>query len=105
MVTEDLKKSDEKFLGQTISSVIDNLILQIDDNYVIEEPPAVPRGISGTLLNGDRIYLFIQRGQLPLTFKSGDNLKLYTDLKVIGIKREHGEISTCYGEVLWQLSC
>jgi hypothetical protein len=105
MMTEDLKKSDEKFVGKTISSVVDNLVLQIDDNFVIEEPPAVPRGISGTSSNGDRVYLFIQRGQLPLTFEGGDNLKLYTDLKVIGIKREHAETSTCYGEVMWQLSC
>lgn len=103
MQASNTQESDEKLVGLSVSSVIDNLSLRIDDGFTITEPPAVPRGIHATSPNGDHISLFIRRGQLPLTFDGGDNLELYKDLKVIGIKREHEETSTCYGEVLWQL--
>jgi hypothetical protein len=105
LLTSKTQESDKKFVGLSVSYVIKNLSLKIDDGFVITEPPAVPRGIRGTSSNGDLIHLFILRGQLPLTFEDGDNLALYKDLKVIGIKREHAENSTCYGEVIWQLNC
>jgi hypothetical protein len=96
---------DAKIVGRTIFQAMSLLSLRIEKSFVIDEPPAVPRGIFGRTPNGDEVILFIRRGQLPLTFKSGDKLELYKDIQVIGLKRTADATSTCYGEVLWQLAC
>lgn len=72
---------------------------------IIDEPPAVARGIGFKSPEGVEVQVFIKRGQVPLTFKGGDNLMLYKDLKVIGIRMvENGKVY-CEGEVLWHFPC
>lgn len=102
---QHLADADENLIGLTVPEAMSKLSLQTEKYFVIDEPPAVPRGVFGRTPEGDEITLFIKRGQLPLTFMGGDKLEMYKDIRVIGLKRTKGTLSTCYGEVLWQLAC
>lgn len=97
--------ASEPLVGKTVMQATQLLGVDLANGTILDDPPAVPRGIAFRTKQGDDVQVFIRRGQVPLTFQGGDNLVLYKDLKVIGFRKvEHG-IIYCEGEVLWQFKC
>jgi len=97
--------ASEPFVGKTVSQVIQVFGFDLASGTIIDEPPAVARGLHFRLNEGVEVQVFIARGQVPLTLAGGNNLMLYKDLKVIGFRKvENGKIY-CEGEVLWHFKC
>ena len=96
--------ASDLILGKTISETIQSEGVMLESASIITEPPAVARGLSFEIDNG-HFQIFIERGQVPLTFEGGSNLELYKKLKVIGIRFEKYGKTECVGEVLWHYSC
>lgn len=97
--------ASETFVGKTVSQVIQALGVDLASGSIIDEPPAVARGIEFRPQEGIEVQVFIKRGQVPLTIKGGNNLTLYKDLKVIGIRKVENRKVYCEGEVLWHFQC
>ncbi|MCD2515785.1 hypothetical protein LQ564_05590 [Massilia sp. G4R7] len=97
--------ASETFVGKTVSQVIQVLGVDLASGTVIDEPPAVARGIEFRPQEGIEIQVFIKRGQVPLTIEGGDNMALYKDLKVIGIRKVENRNVYCEGDVLWHFQC
>lgn len=105
--TSTKENTYKQFVGMSIAETIKELQINIDQKgyFILTEPPAVPRGLYGTLPSGEEIRLFIKRGQLPLTFEGADKLENYNIIRVVGIKIGNRENGVCYGEVYWHHSC
>ena len=56
---------DERLIGLSVGSAVRLTGLQLWEDFVIQEPPGVARGVDGDLPNGDWLRLFIHRGALP----------------------------------------
>lgn len=97
--------ASETFVGKTVSQVIQALGVDLASGTIIDEPPAVARGIEFRPREGIEVQVFIKRGQVPLTIAGGDNLTLYKNLKVIGIRKVENRKVYCEGEVLWHFQC
>jgi hypothetical protein len=97
--------ASEPFVGKTVFQVIQILGVDLASGTIIDEPPAVARGIGFRSQEGVEVQVFIKRGQVPLTIQGGNNLTLYKDLMVTGFRKvEDGKVY-CEGEVLWHFQC
>jgi hypothetical protein len=97
--------ASETFVDKTVSQVVQVLGVDLASGTIIDEPPSVARGTEFRPQEGIEVQVFIKRGQVPLTTEGGNNLTLYKDLKVIGIRKVENRKVYCEGEVLWHFPC
>ena len=79
--------NDRSLIGLKVSVVIKKLKLKIEEEFVIDEPPCIPRGIEGTTPGGDTIEIYIKRGDLPFDEKRNWKLSEFKSKSVVGIAR------------------
>jgi hypothetical protein len=94
-------------LGKTVFQAVKILGTDLESGSMIIEPPAMARGFEFRLQDGVEVQIFIERGQVPLTFQAGDNLTLYKELEVKGVRRvdASGKISCEGSEIVWFYNC
>jgi hypothetical protein len=105
LLFSSLALAESEIIGGTVKNAAALLKLDLSDANIITEPPAVARGLSFKAKNGAGIQIFVKKGQVPLTINGGDNLELYKELKIIGLRYEHEDKVQCSGEILWHFRC
>ena len=89
----------ELLIGKTVSDAVEHLNLRVSDDFVIDEPPGVPRGIYGSTPSGDDIELYVHRGDLLFSAHRDWKFEEFLEKQIIGIvKKENGKMNI-YGDV------
>ena len=91
--------ADEHLLGKTVSEGVALLDLHVDEYFVIDEPPGVPRGIYGKTVSGDVVELYVQRGDVPFHEYPDWKIEEFSGKRIIGIVRKKDGKTRFYGNV------
>lgn len=91
---------DSALIGMDVSRVIQVTGFIPERRFVIDEPPGVPRGIRGIDRRGDRIEVYVSRGDVPFSERMEWRLQEFQDKSVIGIAREQEGSWSTTGEVM-----
>ena len=62
--------------------------ITLDNSFVIDEPPGVPRGLRGRNAEGQGVKLYIKRGDVPADMNRQWDLSQFADKEVIGFSIE-----------------
>ena len=92
---------DAQLLGMTIADAIMATGLKQDTAKIIEEPPFVPRGVSGKAAGGALLELYVRRGAVPMSTKRDWAVSAFLDESVIGVARETQSGWEVFGEVMF----
>jgi len=87
-------------LGMTVSKAISDAGITLERQFVIDEPPCVPRGISGHDKSGNQIELYVKRGDVPFSISRKWTLEQFQNKIVIGVAKENDEKWTVVGDVM-----
>jgi hypothetical protein len=79
--------NDRLLIGLEVSVVLKKLKLKTGEEFVIDEPPCIPRGIEGITPDGDTVEIYIKRGDLPFDEKRNWKLSEFKSKTVVGIAR------------------
>lgn len=90
----------EQLVGMTIADAMEATGLKRDTAKVIEEPPGVPRGISGEVACGAEVELYVRRGAIPMSIERDWEVSAFLDQIVIGVARETQSGWEATGEVM-----
>ncbi|WP_221285315.1 hypothetical protein [Haloferula luteola] len=74
--------------------------MKTDTARIIEEPPGVPRGVSGEASGGSFVELYVRRGAVPMSTKRDWEISAFFDQSVIGVAREFESGWAISGEVM-----
>ena len=98
--TKAPQRQERSLIGLTVADAIRQLRLQLDEDFVINEPPGVPRGVYGETPSGDEIELYIRRGAVPFSEQINWPLQDFEDKRVLGVARRVGGKWQVEGEVM-----
>jgi hypothetical protein len=91
---------DAELVGMTITAAMEATGVKRDMAKVIEEPPGVPRGVSGEDARGAVVELYVRRGAVPMSVKRDWEISAFLDQSVIGVARKTQSGWEVTGEVM-----
>ena len=89
----------KNLLGKRVSEGVGKLHLKLDEYFVVDEPPCVPRGINGEVSSGAEVSLFVQRGDVPFRESCKWVFEEFANKRIIGVMLRRGGTTIIYGEI------
>ncbi len=89
----------KNLLGKRVSEGVEILHLKLDESFVVDEPPCVPRGIKGKISSGAEVTLLVRRGDVPFRESCKWVFEEFANKRIIGVMLTHGETMIVYGEI------
>ncbi len=90
-------KGIETLLGKSISEGVARLYLKLDEYFVVDEPPCVPRGIRGQSPSGGEVSFIVQCGDVPFRENCKWRFEEFANKRIIGImQRDRNNVYHSY---------
>jgi hypothetical protein len=106
-ISTDIEQMDTCIIGLTIQEAVERIGLDTSKIFVIDEPPGIARGISGTLGDSCEIRLYVTRTSMIQNddYDYRIDYSLIANKNIIGLSWRKPKIKKgkVIGEVVWQL--